>query len=459
MKKIFFYFTQLLFLPLILVSQDFSTKSTALTIYQNNFGSVQQNIEFKLSNSPATFSFVLPSLNVITSSIFLNFDGEVLEQSYIENLGIFDDWKKNSLGKEITIITSNGQTHKGKLTRFENDEIVLNTNDGNSVYLKDLEGVTVIFNNYQFQQQKKPEIKWLLKPKKLGTNTATINFHCNGINWYARYFAFLDDAKQTMNLYANASITNQSGIDFEDIKLKIIEGELNLQERFEPKAAKTFTLYQSLSAAEAPSGYFEPEQSVFEYYQYEYPNKVSLKNNENKSLQLFAAEKVPYKKVYSYNLSNYPPLDRKDKPAIFITFKNTKENNLGRLLPKGLVDFYESKMDKIEFIGQSAIRTVPIGDETKLFIGNATDLAVEVKNADQITIGENRIERNFKLICYNFKNKEATIEISYYSAGQTVELIKTNIQPKEKLPTKLLFDVPIKANSQTVLSFTIQAQK
>ncbi len=106
-----------------------------------------------------------------------------------------------------------------------------------------------------------------------------------------------------------------------------------------------------------------------------------------------------------YTIIQLPQLDRKEKPMIYIEFKNSKDNNLGMLLPKGDVDFYQKTGENIEFVGQSSLKTAPVGDESKLFVGDATDLAVEVKNAESVTIGQNRIERRYKVVCHNFKNK------------------------------------------------------
>lgn len=459
MKKLFFLIMGLFLSLSEVLSQEFSTKSTSLTVYQNNFGTVQQTIELKLSTSPAKFSFPLPSTNIVPTSIFLTFEGDVLEQSLTENFGLFENWKEKAIGKEITLLTSNGQVYKGQLALFDGDELVLNTNDNNSIYLKDLEGVSIVFNNYQFQQGKKPEVNWLLKPKKTGTQTANLFYHTNGVTWSTRYYAYLDDNKQTLNLFAKAAIQNRTGIDFDNVDLRIVEGELNIQQDYSPRPMKAMGTFDALAVSNASIESFESEKNLFEYYQYTYPQKITLKNNETKLLQMFTAEKVPYKKKYTYTLSNYPQLDRKVKPQIQISFKNSKEDNLGMLIPMGQVDFYMKTNDRIEFLGETRIRTVPIGDETKLNIGSATDLAVEVKNADEITIGKNATERNFKLVCYNFKDKEATIEITYYTQSQSTELIKSNIKPKEQLPSKLVFDVPIKGNSQTELSFTIQSKK
>lgn len=456
MNKLLYCVVFLLLCHSLSFAQDYSTKSTSLTIYQNNFATVQQTLELKLNESPSLFKYQIPSINVISSSIFLTYDGEILEQSISAPRTPFDNWSETSIGKEVTIVSPNGQTFKGKVAKFD-DELIVTTNEGNSIFLKDLEGFTIIFNNYQPELFKKPEVHWLLKPKKTGNNLANIVFHTSGINWKTKYFAFLDENKQRMNLFAYANINNQSGIDFENVNLKIVEGELNYQENYTP--FRSVAISEASSQPMLSSAKFETEESLFEYYQYKYPQKVTLKNKENKLLQLFATENIPYKKIFVYNLYSYPQLDRKEKPMIYIAFKNSKDNNLGMLLPKGDVDFYQKTGENIEFVGQSSLKTAPVGDESKLFVGDATDLAVEVKNAESVTIGQNRIERRYKVVCHNFKNKDASIEIVYYPDLQSMELIKTNIQPKEKQPMKLVFEVPIKANSTSELNFIVQVQK
>lgn len=457
MKKIFFLVSFILSSYQFVFSQELSPKETSLSVYQNNYATIQQNVEFNVSSSPAALSFTLPSNNVILSSILLLFNGEILEQTIKQSPDALRLWTNDAIGKDVTLISPNGQSYKGKLMFFSDNEIILNAEDKKSIIVKDYEGFSIIFNDHPYQPQEKTKVTWLLKPSKTGKNNGTLVYHTSGISWTAKYIIFLDEDKERFNLYAWASIVNNSGIDFNNANLKIIEGELNIAQfrnlSFSEGLASDFSLQKMVINSLEPG-----KEELFEYFQYSYPQKISLKEGESKLLNLFSAENIPFKKTYVYNLYPYPPIDKKEKVSIQISFVNNKQNNLGMLLPKGQIDIYTIGKSNIDFVGQSNIKTIPNGDRATLEIGKVSDLAVEVKKAEHIKVSQDLTERKFKVLCHNFKNQEATIEINY-SDSFSFDLLNSNIKPKVKDSNKLVFEVPIKANSTFELSFTIQAKQ
>ncbi|MCX7909801.1 MAG: hypothetical protein N2560_09870 [Ignavibacteria bacterium] len=457
MKNLFYCLFSIVLLTNLSFAQNITPKQTNITIYQNNYATVQQEIEFTLNNIPSYLTFTFPSLNIVSSSIMINFNGEVLEQNFSTTINTLDSWLKNSIGKELTLIGPNGLSYKGKLSLLTSDELIVNTEDKKTVYVTDLEGFTLLFNNHEFIQPEKTKVTWLLKPNKTGKNNGTLLYHISGLNWQGKYYLYLDDEKKRLNLIVWAVISNQSGMDFENVNLKIIEGELNIYSIFQ-----TFASIEALSGNEDSRkmvmGSFEPQKEIFEYFQYSYPQKTNLKDYEIKQLKLNSAENVPYKKTYSYDLSPYPALNTKEKPSVNISFVNNKQNNLGFLFPKGQADIYIVDNNNYNLIGQSSIKTTPIGDEININIGKVTDMAVEVKKAETIKISQNLIERRFLVVCYNFKNQDTKIDINF-TEQLSFELTKSNIQPKIKDVSKLVFEVPVKANSSSELNFTIQVKQ
>ncbi|MFN3780747.1 MAG: hypothetical protein ACK4SO_01070, partial [Candidatus Kapaibacteriota bacterium] len=109
-----------------------------------------------------------------------------------------------------------------------------------------------------------------------------------------------------------------------------------------------------------------------------------------------------------------------------------------------------------EFIGSCEIQSISVGDMALLNAGNASDLVVEVMKAEHTQYSTTLTERRYTVVCYNFKNKEASIVIDYYDT-QPLALINTNFKPQVEESSRLVFNLPIKPNSSVELRFAVQA--
>ncbi len=452
MKFLFYFFLVLLLFYNTLLSQELVPTETSVTIYQNNYASIRQKVEFNLTTSPGFLNFVIPSSNVIPYSLSLTTRGEILEQSFSQPLDQNTLWKDKAIGVNVTVFAPNGQSFKGKLVHFSDFGFILNTNEQKTVYIKDLEGYTLVFENHPYPEPEKSKLVWFVKPEKIGQNSGELVYHTIGINWSGKYFIYLDDEKERLSLNAFASITNNSGINFENVNLKLVEGKLNVLS----SPVQYLNAGLEMMTARTVNFKFEQEEQLFDFFEYTFPSKVNLKNSETKLLNIFKALDVPYKKTYKYVLGIYPVLNKKDKPLIEISFTNKKENNLGRLLPKGIVDLYTQSKTGLEFVGSSEIQSIPIGDVAVLNAGNVSDLAVEVKKAEHIQYSTTLGERRYTVVCYNFKNKEASVVIEYFDT-KPLSLVSTNFKPQAEESSRLVFNIPIKPNSSVELRFAVQA--
>lgn len=435
-----------------LLSQELLPTETNLTIYQNDYASIFQKVEYNLSSSPGYIYFIIPSSSVVTSSFAFSTRGEILEQNISQHSSLSNAWLDKSFGNNVTVFTPSGQSFKGKLMHFSDFGLILNTNEQKTIFIKDLEGFTVVFDNYPYPEPEKSKVAWFVKPEKVGKNFGELFYHTTGINWSGKYFIYLDDEKEKLILNAFASITNNSGINFESVNLKLVEGRLNI-----PTSSYQYINSDAeMMSARTINLKFEQEEALFDFFSYSYPTKVNFKDNETKLLSIFKALDVPFKKTYKYILGVYPALNRRDKPTIEISFANKKENNLGILLPKGQADLYFQSKTGFEFIGSSQIQSIPIGDLAVLNAGKVSDLAVEVKKAEHIQHSTTLSERRYTVVCYNFKSKETAIVIEYFDT-QPLSLVKTNFKPQIEESSRLVFNLPIKPNSSVELRFAIQA--
>ena len=73
-----------------------------------------------------------------------------------------------------------------------------------------------------------------------------------------------------------------------------------------------------------------------------------------------------------------------NKIGVFVSFRNTEENNLGLPLPKGRIRAYKQDPNDgtLEFIGEDLIDHTPRNETVRIKLGNSFDVVGERKVVD-----------------------------------------------------------------------------
>ena len=131
----------------------------------------------------------------------------------------------------------------------------------------------------------------------------------------------------------NVTVDNRSGASYEDAVLKLVAGDVHtVQAAAQPKIMRAMAM-----ADRAPEAFGERE--FFEYHLYELSRPTTLKNNQQKQIELLTAAAVPVTKRYiaESRFSPYASGSRGDVPprkvAVKLEFEIKTVSNLGRPLP------------------------------------------------------------------------------------------------------------------------------
>ena len=202
------------------------------------------------------------------------------------------------------------------------------------------------------------------------------------------------------------------------------------------------------------------EKSFFEYHIYKLHRSTTLANNETKQISLFEANNVSVQKKYLFQSSSSNDNARLTKSignsvAVIIEFQNSKKNNLGMPMPKGKVRVYKSDGESIEFIGEDWINHTPRNEKLKLKIGDAFDVRAEGKMINNKRISDKVYEQTFSITLTNRKETDITVNVERY-LGLNWEILKSTHKFEKENAQKVLFKIPVKNNSKTVLKFTVR---
>ncbi|MEM4598181.1 MAG: DUF4139 domain-containing protein [Candidatus Diapherotrites archaeon] len=379
----------------------------------------------------------------------------VIEQNYEYDLVSLEKILEKYLGKNITVATKDGNSYSGKLLSYRGSIVI--ESEGKVLSLEDV-------SRYEFPELPeglltKPTLIWKLYTEKEGTHNTQTSYITNGMTWSTSYVAKVSADDKFADLTGWVTIQNSSGTSYPNTSLKLVAGELNIVQQ-------DYGVKRSEYVQATPTGGSQfTEESFFEYHLYTLDRKTDIRNNETKQINLLEAEKIALKKeyvfdeqdyYYYYYSSNYNT--SKGKVKTMVSFENSQSNNIGIPLPKGIVRVYkEDSQGKLQFIGEDSIYHTPKDEKVRLFLGYAFDIVAEKKVTETTPVGDRCTRKSYEVSIRNHKEEDVTvtsIQKSYYVSN---DLINSSHKGNKKDAYTYEFDVPVKANGEAKLTYTIMS--
>jgi hypothetical protein len=253
----------------------------------------------------------------------------------------------------------------------------------------------------------------------------------------------------TADLVGYATVTNNSGVTYEDAVLKLMAGDVNL---IRPELQKLEE--RELGRAEAKDkddavASFQ-EKSFFEYHLYTLGQPTTLRNAETKQIDLVSGNDVKLTRTYVYD-----PSVNGTCAQVVSEVKNTQDNGLGRPLPKGVIRLYAPGPDGEEtYVSQATIDHTPLNEKLRLGWGFAFDIActsttTDAKHSDT----DHRIAGQYSL--RNHKDYDVTITaiVRVPSTTRTFDCARPwHIREVGWIEIQ----VPVKANTEEKVTFSYE---
>ncbi|HAW08683.1 MAG TPA: hypothetical protein DCW42_05880 [Bacteroidetes bacterium] len=445
----------LLFCSTVLFAQDGTEKkNVAITIYNQNLGVVNEtrSIFIPKNLSDVNISDIPTSIN--PTSVHFKFDGEVYEQNYRYDLVSMAKLLQKYIDKQITIIKGDVK-ESGTLLSIQDRSLIIKTGNGLKVFPD--------FNQYQITVDElpsglltKPTLVWKVFSKNEGKQDIDISYSVRDIKWDAKYVAVLNDEETQMDFNSWVSIDNNSGGNYENAKLKLIAGDVNITRGYgdfqvftESNAART---QESPLMAKRPK--FE-EEKFFEYHIYELDQPTTILNNEIKQVSLFNIQKVKVQKKYSCFQDYSQNSDEKKNVNVLIYFKNEKQNGLGIPLPAGMISVFKTRNNTAELIGEDNIQHTPKDEEIELNLGKAFDITYTEKLTSSNKSGEKSYVDQYILEFFNHTDKEIEIEVNRWAPGDWV-ISDSNYNFEKKDAHNVRFKIKVPTNGTNKLNYTIR---
>ena len=443
-----------LFFSMVIFSQSADQKSVSVTVYNQNLGVVKDVRTLNLTSGKSQIKITDVAQHIDPTSVHINLDGEVLEQNYQYDLVSLDKILRKFVNQNIRLIGENNETVEGKLLSALGGQIVIQKPEGGLIMLPSV-------NKYRFSVNYLPEglitqptLVWDVNSNSPGKQDVEISYQTSGMNWHAEYVAVLNKDDNQLDLNSWVSIDNQSGATYKNAKLKLVAGDINLVKNINAPRQEGVYMIKSTTVNDQQ---FQ-EQPFFEYHIYNLQRPTTISDNETKQISLFEANDVPANKKYFYgstsNRWNWNAQGQQ-KVAVIIEFENNEKYGLGIPMPKGKVRVYKSDGESIEFVGEDLIDHTPNKEKVKLKIGDAFDIVAEEVQTENTQISTKVWEQEYEITFKNRKKEDINIEVER-NLGTNWEILKSSIDYKKKDAFTINFTVPVKADSETKLTFRVR---
>jgi hypothetical protein len=440
----------------------------AVTIYNSNIALIRdvRELQFGRGNFHLKFMDIAATVNPATVHFRSLTEPDkvgVLEQNYEYDLLEPAKLLNKYVGKEVTLVRSymdNGTT------KHEEIKATLLANNNGPVWKIGNDIVTGGYSeSYRFPEvpanlYDRPTL--LMSLQNLGALKQKIetSYLAGNLSWNADYVLTVGRDDKAADLDGWVTVINNSGTAFRNARLQLVAGDLNrLPEAARYSAAETVRAVPMAKAAQQ----FQQE-NFSEYHLYSLARRTSVEDKETKQISLLEGTGVPVEKLFVVNGQNFyyhnrqnPGSPLKDPVMVFYKFKNEEKAGLGIPLPAGNVRVYQKdSKGGLLFIGEDHIDHTPKDEFINVKIGNAFDVVCERKQTDYKSLGSNLWEMEFEITLRNHKDAPVTVQVNEPIGGDW-EMLSSTYKATKTGAFAAQFDVPVKANGESVLKYRIRA--
>jgi hypothetical protein len=287
------------------------------------------------------------------------------------------------------------------------------------------------------------------------------SYLASNLSWNSDYVLTVGRDDKAADLDGWVTIVNNSGTAFHNAKLQLVAGDLNRLPV--PQQYRAADMVAKSEAAASARQFVQ--ENFSEYHLYSLGRRTSVEDKETKQISLLQGSGIPVEKLfvvngqsfYYHNMQN-PGSPIKDPVMVFYKFKNEEKAGLGIPLPAGNLRVYQKdSKGGLLFIGEDHIDHTPKDEFINVKIGNAFDVVSERKQTDYKALSNRLWEMEFEITIRNHKDAPITVQVNEPIGGDW-EMLSSTYKYTKTSAWAAQFDVPVKANGESVLKYRIRAK-
>lgn len=501
----------------VLVVAATSAAEPSVTIYNQRFGVVRENIHLDLQQGVNQVTFNDTTAHLEPDSVMLrNPAGKanirILEQNYRADQLSPELLLKLNEGKFIDFIIQNGDQREivqGRVVRsdyaphsaaamqrygqqYQIMQQAYAYGGGASQPIIEIYGKLhfglpgqPLFPAIPDNTILKPTLTWTLESDTTGTVDAEIGYLTGGMSWEASYNLVAPKEGGKVDLVGWVTMDNQSGKIFENAQIKLMAGNVS-----KLQGADESRIRYEMADINGPAGGFRPtvtEKAFDEYHLYTVERAVTLRDRETKQVEFVRADGITSTRFYVYDGAKIDPnqyrgwgteqfMQQRDYGTqsnklvwVMREFANTKENGLGIPLPAGKTRFYQrdeaapesvsggGSSGQLEFTGENVIAHTPQGETVRVYTGDAFDLVGERKQVSYaMDYNAHWVDEMFEIELRNRKKEAAEIRVvEHLYRGANFEIRSPSMQFEKTDAQTIEFRVQLQPDEEKKVTYLV----
>jgi hypothetical protein len=436
----------------------------ALTIYNQDLALVQdvRSLDFTAGRSRLEFKDV--SASIRPETVALSATGvDILEQNFDFDLLTPEKMMEKAVGRQVKIVRTNpgngNEVTETATVLSVNQGVVLKIGDRIEVLRADGAPTRVIFDKVPENLRARPTLSVNVESNAAGRRDATLSYLTTGLSWKADYVALFDEQANKLDLQGWVTLTNRSGTTFTDATTQLVAGDINIVrgEQYDWQQQQYMQQQQRALAAQRAGNESGTRRPLADYYIYPLPERTTVADNQTKQVGFIDAQGVAARKVYQYTADWFNTLTDPDHAAVVVRFANSSRGGLGAQLPAGMVRVYVRDTDgKPRFVGENRIGHIPQGSEISVKTGDAFDVTVQPTLVKQDRAGFWRSRYSMEYLVRNARSQPVTLDIRQGGLWREGKVIEESIKSTRPDAYTLQWSVPVAANGETKLTFTVE---
>ncbi|HET9819456.1 MAG TPA: DUF4139 domain-containing protein [Rhodanobacteraceae bacterium] len=362
----------------------------------------------------------------------------------------------SAIGSQVNVL-SGGGGFSGELLGASDNGVLVRTGDGKVHLVHDYASVTLPEDSVSGGSSLLLDVS----SKASGNRNALLTYTTSGLGWRAAYTANLSSGNACrMQFKPDASIANRSGRDYEGANIKLIAGQPNLGNR--PMTFQSVTMKGPAPMAARAM----PEQaSLGDYRSFTLPGTVNLPGGTVTLTPLYPAQSLSCQREYvvedggAYfppkpNTNDYGAQDYQDR-AIASTLSFTAPD----ALPAGTLRAWITDPDGAPaLLGEGAVADTPKGQRVAVELGQSFDLrASRDRTAFHVDAKAHTMSESYRIKLGNGGDTARTVTVREHpNRWREWTVTASSIKPSKQTPQLLEFDVPVPANGDATLTYSVQ---
>ena len=284
-------------------------EGAALTIYNQNFAVVRQNVPLSLTSGLNHINFTGATARLEPDSVVLRDPSgkrvlQILEQNY----------RNDPISQALLLSYYEGQTIDFLVKNYQRPDEIVKGKIVRSGYVpggQSTEPIIEVDGKLRFQLPGepmfpalsdgtilKPTLSWFMQTDKPGDSVAEVSYITGGFTWNADYNIVAPENGDLIDMVGWITMSNQSGKEFDNARIKLMAGDVNKIQP--PQYGLQSRAYAAAKAADMASPQVS-EKAFDEYHLYTLERATTLHDQETKQIEFVRGSQVKSNRIYVYD--------------------------------------------------------------------------------------------------------------------------------------------------------------